>query len=128
VLRRTIAPRTIARQHSEFCFEPPALGPEISAGLERDASMKRKVRRRTFGRLAAEQGEQAWQVWHVAYEQDRSTVAQELIADPPRRIVRLQAVNRGEFCLRIAGTSKDLRGLERPDLAAVPDQVRFDAS
>jgi len=90
--------------------------------------MKRKVRRRTFGRLAAEQGEQAGQVWHVAYEQDRSSVAQELIADPPRGIAWLQTVDRGECCLRIACTPKDLGGLERPDLAAVPDQVRFDAS
>src|SRR5688572_26143166 len=90
--------------------------------------MKRKVRRRTFGRLAAEQGEQAWQVRHVAHEQDRSTVAQELIAYPPRRVARLQAVDRGEGCQWVARAPEKLRGLTRPDLAAMPDEIRFDAS
>jgi len=88
--------------------------------------MQRKTWCRPFD--WTEQGEQPWQMRHVADDQDRTSVAQELIADPPRRIPWLQTMDREECCLRIAGAPEELRGLECPDLAAVPDQIRFDAS
>ena len=65
---------------------------------------------------------------HVPRKQDGSCLAKKLVAQPYRRIVRLQTANRAEPRQWIAGTPEGFGGLPRAQFSAVPHQIRLDAA
>jgi hypothetical protein len=67
--------------------------------------------------------EQTRQVWEVSSDQDVTGLASQTIANPGRRIVRLQIGRRLEFGERVAGAPERLGGLAGAKLAAVPDDL-----
>ena len=56
----------------------------------------------------------------MAGDQDVSRFAQQPIANPRRRVVRLKVAGCRKLCQRIAGPPERLGGLFRAKLAAVP--------
>jgi hypothetical protein len=64
----------------------------------------------------------------VAGNENVARLSFQAIADPLRRIVRLQIPGRGEFGRRVARLSKQFSGLPRAQLAAVPDDRRSNAA
>ena len=67
--------------------------------------------------------EQALEVWEVSGDQDVTGLASQPIADPGRRIVRLEIGRRFEFGERVASAPECLSGLAGAKLAAVPHDV-----
>jgi hypothetical protein len=57
-------------------------------------------------------------------DQDVTSLAPEPIADPGRRIIRLEIGRRLEFGQRVAGAPERVGRLARAKLAAVPHDVR----
>jgi hypothetical protein len=88
------------------------------------------VRRKRSGccRFFTEQQcEQPRQVWKVAGDQDIPRFVAQPIAEPQRRIIRLEIPGRGKAGKSITFTPEGLGRLPRPQLATVPDDFRAGA-
>ena len=85
------------------------------------------LRKRHRWIVAAGQQErkQPRQVGKVAGQQDVPLFAAQPVANPRRRVVRLQIARGGKFGERVAGTPEHFRCLPCAQLAAMPDGRRL---
>ncbi len=89
--------------------------------------MRRKFCRGRTALLPFEQREQAGQVRKVAGDQDVTTFVAQPIANPRGWVVGLQIASGRELRERVACAPERFRCLPGAELAAVPDDDRFDA-
>lgn len=109
-------------------FKAPLLYPRgaFVICLQRDDAMEWKDGSQGVGAL--EKREQSRQMREVSGDQNVARLADQAVADPRRGIAGLKVARGGKLGESVARPPERFRGLLRAELAAVPEDIRPDAS